>query len=178
MKIHIEIQGIRPLLMNKFPDETFEAEAKTKTRIGAVKSDDPKEKLYILPDGTIYQPAEHILRSMVKAATNFRVGGKGKKTYKDIILSSTIISPECIPHKNQRWTIDKRSVVIPATRGRLMRLRPRFDKWSLEFDLELLEAQIDEEAVKKILDYAGSNVGIGDYRPRFGGFIVTQFKPE
>lgn len=177
MKIHVKIEGIRPLLQNKFPDETFEIEAKSRTRIGSLKTDNAEDKLYRLPDGTIYQPAEHILRCLVKAATNFRIGGKRKKTYKDLIQSSVLITPEAIPHKNQHWTIDKRSVVIPATKGRMMRYRPRFDKWALEFDLEVLEEQIDVETIKRILDYAGHNIGIGDYRPRFGGFIVTEFKP-
>jgi len=178
MKIHCEIQGIRPLLQNRFPDETFEAESKVKTRVGSHKADDPQERLYKLPDGRIYQPAEHILRSMVKAATNFTIGGKGKKTYKDIIQSSVVITPEAIIHKHQTWIPDKRSVVIPATRGRLMRIRPRFDDWNLEFDIEVLEEQINSETIKRILDYAGYNVGLGDYRPRFGGFIVTHFKAE
>lgn len=178
MKIKVEIEGIRPLLQHKFPDETYEIEAKTKTRVGSTKSDDPKDSLYVLPDGTIYQPAEHILRAMIKAATNFKIGGKRGKTYKDIIMSSIIITPDAIPHKFTKWEFDKRSVVIPATRGRIMRIRPRFDKWALAFELECIEEQIDIETLKKILDYAGYNVGIGDYRPRFGGFIVTQFKTE
>jgi len=176
MKIHVEIEGIRPLLQNKFPDESFEKESKTKTRIGSMTADNPEDCLYRFPDGTIYQPAEHILRSMVKSAVNFKIGGRGKKTYKDIIQSSVIINPEAIVHKHQDWIPDKRSVVIPATRGRIMRIRPRFNKWELEFDIEVLENQIDEETVKRILDYAGYNIGIGDYRPRFGGFMVTQFK--
>lgn len=178
MKISCRIEGVRPLLQNAFPDETFEAESKTRTRVGSVKADDPKTKLYVLPDGTIYQPAEHVFRAMVKSSANFKIGGRGKKTYKDIINSSLTIEPDAIPHKNPIWVPDKRSIVIPATRGRQIRIRPRFDKWMLEFDILVSEEQIDVETVKKILDYAGYNVGIGDYRPRFGTFMVTQFKVE
>jgi hypothetical protein len=176
MKFEVQIEGTRPLLQHKFQEGAFEAESKTKVRIGSHKSDDPKDSLYILASGEIYQPAEHILQSMVKASTNFKIGGKGKKTYKDIIASSIFITPEAIVHENQTWTPDKRSVVIPATRGRQMRIRPRFDKWSLTFNLLCTEEQVEPEALKQILDYAGSKVGIGDYRPRFGGFMVTQFK--
>ena len=32
------------------------------------------------------------------------------------------------------------------------------------------------EVVKSALDDAGREAGIGDYRPRFGRFIVTSFK--
>ena len=57
-----------------------------------------------------------------------------------------------------------------------MRIRPRLDDWSLTFTLTCIEDQVDAEALKMILDYAGRAVGIGDYRPRFGGFAVTQFR--
>lgn len=144
--------------------------------MGSFPKDDPKTKLYTLPDGRIYQPAEHILRSMVKAAVNFKIGGRGRKTYKDIVLSSVFITPDAIPHKHQEWVEDKRSVVIRATRGRIMRCRPKFNKWGLEFDLTTTEEQIDKQTLNQILSYAGQYVGIGDYRPRFGGFIVTRFE--
>jgi hypothetical protein len=178
MKYHIEIEGIRPLLQNRFPEESFEAEAKTKRNVGTIKGDVPETKLYKLPDGTIYEPAEHILGTLIKAATNFKVGGKRGKSYKDLIQSSVIITPDTIPHIHQEWIVDKRSVVVPATRGRVMRLRPRFDKWALKFSLEIVEDRIGKATIKEILDFAGTSVGIGDYRPRFGGFIVTHFMEE
>jgi hypothetical protein len=43
--------------------------------------------------------------------------------------------------------------------------------------IETLDEQLPVSAIKEILDYAGK-VGLGDYRPRFGRFIVTEFKEE
>ena len=176
MKIEVEIEGIRPLLQNRFPEEGYEAASRTKKQVGVHPKDDPKQKLYMLTDGTVYQPAEHLLRSMTKAAVNYKIGGRGRKTYKDIILSSVFITPEAIPHKIQKWVTDERSVVIKATRGRIIRRRPKFEKWNLAFTLDVQEEQIDAETIKRILDYAGQYVGIGDYRPRFGLFMVTRFE--
>ena len=176
MEFEVKIKGTRPLLQHKFQDGEFEASSKTRVSVGSHKADDPKDSLYVLENGKIYQPSEHILQSMVKAASNFKIGGKGRKSYRDIIASCVFITPEAIVHEKQKWVPDKRSVVIPSTRGRIMRVRPRFDDWSLTFSLSCTEDQVDAEALKLILDYAGRAVGIGDYRPRFGGFTVTQFK--
>jgi hypothetical protein len=71
--------------------------------------------------------------------------------------------------------IDRRAVVVQ--RARIMRERPRFDNWGLSFVIETLDEQLPVSAIKEILDYAGK-VGLGDYRPRFGRFIVTEFKEE
>lgn len=176
MKINVTIRGITPLLQNRFP-ESEQVEDKTRKRAGTI-DEDVEKKLYRLPDGTIYQPAEHILAAMVKASTNFLIVGKKKKSYKDLVKSAIIIEPECIPHKIQKWVIDKRSVVNPATRGRQIRSRPRFDEWELDFKIITYEKQLPFEVIKQILDYAGMYVGIGDFRPRFGRFVVTKFEPE
>jgi len=172
-KFLVCIKGIRPLLQNKFRPESIEGPSKK--QVGSVKDVEPKEKLYTFDDGTIYQPAEHILRAMYRVASNFKIRGRGKKTYKDIVLSQVFIEPECIPHKIQKWEVDERPVVIKATKGRIMRRRPLFPEWELEFTMTLGN-DLPPETAKEILDYAGRYNGIGDYRPRFGLFIVTKWE--
>jgi hypothetical protein len=48
----------------------------------------------------------------------------------------------------------------------------------LRFTINILEEQLPVEAVRKILEYAGRYVGIGDFRPRFGRFEVIEFQEE
>lgn len=175
MKINVTIKGIAPLLQNRFP-EAEQFEDKTRKRAGMPEEMDVEKRLYKFPDGTIYQPAEHILGAMIKASTNFLIVGKRKKSYRELVESSIFIEPECIPHKIQKWVVDKRSVVNPATKGRQIRLRPRFDEWELDFKIITYEKQLPFEVIKQILDYAGTHIGIGDFRPRFGRFIVTKFE--
>jgi hypothetical protein len=57
-----------------------------------------------------------------------------------------------------------------------MRVRPRMEKWSLDFSITIWDKNIKKEDISKILNYAGQFVGIGDYRPKFGRFIVTKLK--
>jgi hypothetical protein len=176
-KINVTIRGISPLLMHRFPENEGKIEEKSKKRAGNPEYEKEVEQgIYKFPDGKPYQPASHIEGTMIKASTNFQISGKKKKTYKDLVKGSVFVFPDAIPHKIQKWIVDRRSVVVPATRGRVIRARPRLDNWELDFTIEIRNDQLPIEVVKQILDTAGNEVGIGDFRPRFGRFIVTRFE--
>jgi len=168
----IEIEGTCPLLQHKMPEEDVNAPLR---RQEVDKHDNPEDFLYNV-GGKICQPATCIERSIVQSASSFKIVGRGKKTYKDA-AKTIFITPEMIPHTLQDWRPYSVSVVIPSTKGRVIRSRPRFDKWKLVFHASFDDKIIPAEIVKKMLDYAGENVGIGDWRPRFGRFMVTSFKP-
>ncbi len=178
MKFNVTIKGIAPLLMHRFSEDKL---TKVSARSGDRKLDD-KEKRALATQflythkGKLAQPSVHIEGAMVKAATELRLAGSGKKTYKDLVKSSVFVFPEMIPHKNQAWDVDGRPVVNPTTRGRSMCYRPRLDSWELSFQVEVLDNRADPKAIEEIISLAGVRNGIGSYRPRFGRFEVTSFK--
>jgi len=172
-RLNVEIEGVAPLLQHRFPEEDEEKQSKRKT--GKIDySAEVTKSLYLTKNNVIYQPSVSIEQSMIKAAVNFQIPGKGKKTYKDLINSALIIEPTEIPLEPQKYTVDKRSVRIQ--RARVYRYRPRFHNWKLKFTILILDEQLQPSVVKEILEYAGAYVGIGDYRPKFGRFIVTKFE--
>lgn len=175
-EVKVSVEGISPLMMNRFAEEKAEDVIKRVT--GVRVPEDIAVALYILPDGKIYQPATHIEGAFIKAAADFKITGKGKKTYKDLAKSTIFVEPDAIIHEIQEYGIDKRPVVNPTTRGRVIRARPILNKWSLSFRIKVLDDQFPREVVKSILDHAGARVGVGDYRPRFGRFMVTMFEVE
>jgi hypothetical protein len=156
-EVNVAIAGISPLLMNRFAEET--AEDVIKRVSGRPIVPEIAVSLYVLPDGTIYQPATHIEGAFIKAAANFKITGKGKKTYKDLAKSSIFVEPDAIVHEIQEYAIDKRPVVNPTTRGRVIRARPILHQWALKFRIKVLDDQFPREVVKSVLDYAGSSVG-------------------
>lgn len=175
-KYSVIIRGICPLLMNKF-DENKETNKPLKSGSG---NRDPKieaqNALYKNTKGIISHPSSHIEGAMIRASTSYNMAGKGKKTYKDAFKGGIFVEPLMIPHKIQKWEIDRRSVVVPATRGRIMKARPRFDKWELSFSIINTDDRIRGETLKQILIDAGNYFGIGDYHPRFGRFEVIKFE--
>ncbi len=170
--VEVEIKGISPLLHNRFPAEEFGENASTKKKKVYVPKDEADKKLYKNLDGSYYQPAEHIFQSLVKAGVDFKF--EGRKIFKDIINSGIAITPENIP-LDCPFVIDERSVVIQ--RARVLAWRPRFDEWSVKFKIEIIDDDnIPVSTLNEILAHAGMRKGIGDYRPRYGRYMVTKFK--
>ena len=175
-KIKCTIEGVAPLLQHKMTLETeAQLDSKLKKRAGQAKGDNPEDFLYKF-GGKIVQPAEHILQALIKRMGNYKIQGRGKKSYKEMASGSLNVVPEFVPHKFQKWTTDVRTVVVPSTKGRIVRKRPRLNKWELSFEIQIINHEMPVEVVKSALDEAGNEGGIGDYRPRFGRFIVTEFK--
>ena len=168
--LEITVKGIRPLLQNAFSSET---DGKKLLKRGKLYDDafETNSRLIKNDDGIICQPALHFEASMIKSAAEHKF--IGRKTYKDLFKASVFVSPELIPHKFQEYAIDKQAVVI--SKARIMRCRPRFDNWELDFTIIVHDERIDPLKVKQILENAGKYHGIGDYRPRYGLFEITNF---
>lgn len=175
-KYDIKIKGTSPLLQNRFAGE--ETIGKTKKKTETTKENNVEDTIYKTPKGKIYQPAECIKQALIEAGKAFK---KGRANRSKVFASFVIVEPEAIIHKNQKWETDRRPVVIPSTRGRVMRNRARLNEWELKFQATSLDDnEIDEQLLHDALDYAGHYIGIGDYRPQkkgmYGRFIVSEIK--
>ncbi len=177
-KYKIGIRGITPLLHNKpeeygFDEQWVEKKASTDWEAEALK------KLYIDSEGHIYQPATHIDRALIEAGKKIKVKGQGKATYSKLFGSMVSVEEFEIVHKKPKYEIHKSLVVIPSTKGRIMRYRPMFKEWALEFTINA-EEEIPQEVIKEAFEIAGKYVGIGDWRPekkgKFGKFQVVEWR--
>lgn len=175
--VNVTIKGVTPLLFNRFLESSIDTNVKK--RSGIYQKNNIEDKLYRTPDGKIYTPTTHIIGMLINTGKNFKITGKGKKTYSSLMGSLVDVEPDILIHKNQKWIEYKVSGVIPSTKGRVMISRPMMKDWVLDFNLKFPE-DIPIEVMKAMLDYGGQYVGIGDWRPtnkgRFGKFMVTSFK--
>jgi len=172
-RVAVSIQGISPLLQHRYP---LESESKVKTKTVYNAQEDAETALYRNLDGIIYQPSEHIRMSLVDAAKQLK---RKRGTFSKVFgAGAIIVEPFEIEHETQHWELDQRPVVIQ--KSRIVRTRPRFDKWSLSFEVEYDDTIIDREVLYEAFQIAGKFSGIGDYRPQkggpFGRFIVTKFE--
>ena len=173
-RIQVKIEGIHAMLMHKYP----------MAPIDGLDKKPPIEQaeiaLYQHPDGTIYVPSINVQRCLTKAGIYSK--GKGRSTLTKTVAATVFITPDALTLKPQTWELDSRRVVIPATKGGIIRHRPRFDKWGLEFEIEYDETLLTETQMRRIVDDGGSKAGIGDFRPDkngpFGRFMVVEWKPR
>jgi hypothetical protein len=169
---NVEIEGLAPLLQNKMPDDL---EVNEKKGEGKNTAEGCAKKLYML-DGKICQPATHLEQGLIKMAAGIKQKGQGKKSYKELFKGSIFIKPDYIIHKIQKWEVFKTTAVIPATHGRITTYRPMLPKWKLEFEVQVLDDRIGKEIVKMAIDEMGRTNGLGDWRPRYGRFLVNKFE--
>lgn len=173
IKAKVKIKGMSPILFSRFPEEDFIKKETKLKGVDLTMEEQVEKSLYRTKQGKIYTPADHIIGSMVKAGSNFKL--KGRKTFKDVCEAGVFIEPLEIVHKNQKYQSDWRSAVNRNTRGRIMVGRGRLDSWRLEFTLTCIDQRATLDDMKSILKYAGNYVGIGSYRPRYGRFEVEKF---
>lgn len=172
----VRIEGTAPLLMHSPAGLGGEKKAR-----GVIPSPEEEAEgcLYTDGDGKIVVPARCIEGAIVKAGSAKTAPGQGKKTYKQFILAGVQVVPDEVPLIYEGdYIIDKRRAVI--MRQGIIRCRPRFDKWALEFDIRVIDAYLlgngQDAQLKRVFEDAGSLVGLLDFRPRFGRFEVTKFE--
>ena len=172
--ITCKIKGISPLLMNAFPMEPLERgwEKWNKEKQAAISE-------YRNPDtGNLYIPGVAIQRCMINGGSYSK--GKGRASLIKPVAACVIVSPERIDLGVKEYLIDSRPVVVPATKGRIIRNRPRLDEWECTFEIEYDEELLSNEQVRQVIDDAGKRVGLLDFRPEkkgpFGRFIVVEWK--
>ncbi len=171
-KVNVTIEGISPLLMHSFPMVPIDAIEKKS------KEDQAEYAAYRDPDTKeLYVPGVAIQRCLIQAATFSK--GKGRASLQKEVAASVIVTPERISLGTKTYSIDSRPVVVPATKGRIIRHRPRFDKWKLDFVVEYDPTLMTVIQLRKVIDDAGSRVGLLDFRPEkkgsFGRFIVVKW---
>jgi len=185
--VQVEIRGITPLLIHKFGEE---AEAAKKTRRVEVKDKDPREEArkvaYIDGEGCFYFNAFAIPNSMGNAGASHKSTGS-RKSLRFVVPSAVRMDSDAVTILNGRgpakdFEVDARPVTIPATKGRVMRYRPRFNEWGARFVMHVDDELLSLEMAHQLLNEAGQSIGIGDLRPErrgpFGRFRVVTWKEQ
>lgn len=183
--ITVEIRGTSPLLIHRFGED---AEQSKPTRRIEATTKDPREEArkvaYIAPDGTFYFNAFAIPGAMGNAGASHKAKGS-RKTLRFVVPSAVRMTTDTVTIMNgsgpaKDFEVDARPVTIPATKGRIMRYRPRFDCWGAQFDLVVNDDLLSVDMAHQLLTEAGQSIGIGDFRPEkrgpFGCFRVTKWE--
>ena len=127
-KVEVKIKGKTALLMHRFPMEPIEAiEKKTKEEQAELAA-------YKNEDGLLYIPGICIQRCLVNGSTYSK--GKGRASLQKQVAACVMVEPEQINLGIKDYKIDARAVVIPSTKGRIIRFRPRLDDWKCSFFVE------------------------------------------
>ena len=182
------IKGTTPLLQHRF-GESAEGESGKSTRAVMVQRGTPREEAdnvcYRNVNGQFYLPGAAIARLLSEAGGNHKLKGS-RKSAKYVVPASVLVMEDAITLNNgdgnpaKDYEVDSRPVTIPATKGRIMRHRPRFDCWSATFTLRINDTILPVDFVQQLLTEGGQQLGVGDFRPEkrgpFGTFLVVKWE--
>ena len=145
-------------------DEDFEALAKIEFLAG----------LYLNPKGEYTLPAHNVEAVMLEGARknkNGRLVQGGVFVVDDPIL--VFEGSEKTPE--ELWAGGEHALMVSVRvqRNRVMRTRPLIPTgWTAEILVQFDPATIEEPAIRQAFEVAGRERGIGDWRPKYGRFVV------
>ena len=182
----VKIKGLTPYMQHRMDDVKLDAWEKLRGPIH--ERDDVAHEdavraeyhCYRNKDNVCYIPSDQLRGAMINAGTfvKAKVGGRSK-SMKTIVAAMFVPAQEQILIEDYD-AIDKRSAVNRNIKARVIVVRPKWTEWQAGFDLNIHENSISKEQVQQILEYAGSYVGIGSFRPTnnglFGRFEVTHLE--
>ena len=136
---------------------------------------------YIDEGNNYYMPSEHIRCALIEAGKYIKSKvGNTKKNMSNIIAGMFYVFPEKIGLPDN-WEIDKRSAVNNNVKARVITIRPKWKDWGVNFEVVVDNDTLTDETVRQLIEFAGSYVGLGSFRPQhrgqFGRFIIDSFKP-
>jgi hypothetical protein len=119
-----------------------------------------------------YIPGENVMRALVDGAKLTKLGVKVTRG----VFVKTDVNP--LGYKGPRtddalWAAGhKHMASVKVGQQRIMRCRPWFPEWTVQAEGVLDPAVLELEELVTVADNAGSLIGLGDWRPRFGRFTA------
>lgn len=186
-KFKIKIKGKTPYMQHRMDDIKLEEWEKQRGQI-IERADVAKEDVvraeyhsYRNTKGKYFIPSEQIRGSLINAGTMHKSKvGNARKSMKNIVAAMFFVEQEENLIEPQKFDIDKRSAVNRNIKARVITVRPKWNKWTTTFQLNVDNDTITNQTIKKIVEDAGNYIGIGSFRPQcngmFGRFVVESFK--
>jgi hypothetical protein len=182
---HITIVGSADLLLHAWNVEAVYEKAKAKKGSEAKKSDNVESYVRRDEDGLICLPAEYLRMSVINAA-KFRQDPRSPRKsamdlFKAAVVSLSPLSPIVNKEGNtsKEWDFEHRCRVQVQRNG-ITRSRPAFrEGWSTQISLMVvLPEYVDSSTLHDVISAAGRLIGVGDFRPTYGRFQVTNFEVQ
>jgi hypothetical protein len=198
VQLAVRLESTRPLIMHRGNlADSFDPWARRIKEISSKrkKTDEDAAELqkreflgsmYYDPEIGIYIPSENVRACIVEGARVSKLGVQAETGIEVIAYGK---NEAAIPFEyegpkdpEKLWNSRKKdgSSDFIFTRGvrvsqaRIMRTRPRFSKWAVDFILEIDTELLNPDQAIQAMVHAGSRKGLGDWRPRYGRFTVTK----
>lgn len=128
----------------------------------------------------LFVPGDNIHACIVGGARKAKLGKQvesGMLPVDDVPIKTALKPGESLDkiYDRKEFSLRKPVRIPPRTGARLMKVRPMIPSgWELNFEVEFDQNQLSKDNLVEAMREAGRKIGLGDWRPRFGRFIVEE----
>lgn len=140
--------------------------------------------LYRNADSQICLPGRYLQRALQEAGRFQQDPRSPRKSALDICKAGLVVTPQLAPMipvgkdtPTVDWDyLDRQRVVVQ--RSAVTRVRPAFTEgWTVDLEiLSLLPEYLTPQFVRKLADDAGRFIGLADFRPTYGRFVIIAWQ--
>ena len=174
--VTVTIRGSAAILFHRWSNESVAAKAAAAKNSRAKKTDDVASYVYRCDNGNLGLPGEYLRQSIIGAARFRQDPRSPRKSAMDLFKAGVVSITEVadLGVKEPDY-VDRRRVQIQ--RNAITRERPALrEGWTATIDLMVLVPEyIDRTTLLEVIGAAGRLIGVGDFRPTYGRFAVTNF---
>ncbi len=183
--IDITIRGLAPLLMHngQLADPMNDHTKALKEAIHAVKKNKTDAAfeaaakvefmggLYVDDNGAPCIPGELIEAMIIEGAKKSKMGKQAKASV--IVAGNYPLQYKGPKDAEKLWKAKFfKTCGVKVGQNRVMRTRPMFVEWELSFAVSYNPELLNKKDIMNAITKAGAEVGLCDYRPRYGRFEV------
>lgn len=172
----VTIAGTSDLLFHRWSVEGVDEKARSAKGSKTRKTDDIESYVWRNDTGDICLPGEYLRGAIINAAKYKQDPRSPRKSamdlYKAGIVSMTILASLGV----KQWDYEDRRRVL-VQRAAVNRIRPAMKEgWTATIDLMVnLPEYISPKDLHDTITMAGKLVGVADFRPTYGRFMITSF---
>lgn len=182
------LRGTTDLLFHRWNTEEVAAKSSAMKNSATKKTDNTESYLWRNAAGEICIPGEYVRQSIIHAAKYSADPRSPRKSAMDLVKAGVQVLSNLSPLGHFVAAnggdfaafvapdyLDQRRVVVQ--RAGITRTRPAFFAgWTARFEFQVVTPElIPPSFLRELLDRAGKLVGIADFRPTFGRFVVDSW---
>ncbi len=175
--LHVTLEGTSDLLFHRWNCEAVDEKSKAAKNSKAKKEDNVESYVWRTETGQLAIPGEYVRQAIIHAAKFKQDPRSPRKSAMDLFKAGVVSLTDLGSLGKKDWDyLDTRRVTVQ--RAGVNRTRPAMKKgWNSSFTFQVITPEyIDKALFVEVLNTAGRLVGVGDFRPTYGRFQVTNVK--
>ena len=173
---NVKIEGVADILFHRWQCEAVEAKSLAAKGSKAKKTDNVESYVYRDEQGMIALPGEYLRQAIIHAAKFRQDPRSPRKSAMDLYKAGIISLTPLASFGVKDWDYEHKCRVTIQRNG-ITRVRPALKVgWRCEVQLMVNTPEyIKPQDLQEVLAMAGRLIGVADFRPTYGRFVVKSF---